>query len=59
MRPLLAFVLRLHGGTVASALTGKTDMLVVGENPGSKLEQARARGVRIVNEEEFRALLKE
>ncbi len=47
------------GGSVGSSITGKTTHLVVGIDPGSKLEKARALGTRILNEEEFRRLLEE
>ncbi len=45
------------GGNVANSITEKTDYLVVGENPGSKLEAARKRGIETINEEEFINLL--
>jgi DNA ligase (NAD+) len=50
-----AFIER-RGGRVAGSVTGATDYLVVGENPGSKLERARALGVPTVTEEELKAL---
>lgn len=34
-----------HGGKVASAVSGKTNYLLVGENPGSKVDEARRLGV--------------
>jgi len=45
------------GGNVSSSVTSKTDYLVVGEEPGSKLARARELGVKIINEKEFLALL--
>ncbi|MDR9458941.1 MAG: NAD-dependent DNA ligase LigA [Dehalococcoidia bacterium] len=47
------------GGSVGSSITRKTKHLVVGADPGSKLEKARALGISILNEEEFRRLLEE
>lgn len=41
------------GGRVSSAVSAKTDFVVVGENPGSKLDEARKLGVRILKESEF------
>jgi DNA ligase (NAD+) len=46
------------GGHAASSVSAKTDFVVVGENPGSKLERAQALGVRTITEEEFIAMLK-
>ena len=36
------------GGTVTSSVSGNTDVLVVGENPGSKLQDAEDEGVSIL-----------
>jgi len=41
------------GGTAGSSVTKKTSYLVVGEDPGSKLDKARSLGVTILTEEEF------
>jgi DNA ligase (NAD+) len=41
------------GGTFTDNLTRKTNILVVGENPGSKLDKARQYGITILSEEEF------
>jgi len=46
------------GGTTATALSGKTTYLVVGESPGSKLDKAKKLGIRTIGEEEFLKLLK-
>ncbi len=47
------------GGGVGSSVTKKTDYIVVGEEPGSKLEKAQKLGTAILNEEDFVALLGE
>jgi DNA ligase (NAD+) len=47
------------GGKVTSAVSGKTDYLVVGESPGSKLSQARELGITVLNEQEFLKLVGE
>jgi len=45
------------GGRVTSSITSKTDYVVVGENPGSKLKKARDLGVETLDEDGFIRLL--
>ncbi|MBI4312886.1 MAG: NAD-dependent DNA ligase LigA [Chloroflexi bacterium] len=45
------------GGSAGSSVTKKTAYLVVGEDPGSKLDQAEKLGVPTLNEEQFLKLL--
>lgn len=42
-----------HGGRVTDSVSAKTDYLVVGDEPGSKLERARALKVPIIGEKEL------
>jgi DNA ligase (NAD+) len=46
-----------RGGKVTSSVSGQTDYLVAGDDPGSKRDRADALGVTILDETAFRALL--
>ncbi|MCX6764533.1 MAG: NAD-dependent DNA ligase LigA [Candidatus Nealsonbacteria bacterium] len=50
--------IRLLGGHPLNSVSRATDFLVLGENPGSKLEKARRFGVKIIDEKEFLKMLK-
>jgi len=50
--------IRELGGEVSESVSKKTDFVVVGQNPGSKLKKAKKLGVKIIKEEEFLKMLK-
>ncbi|MBD3242979.1 MAG: NAD-dependent DNA ligase LigA [Chitinivibrionales bacterium] len=45
------------GGRATSSVSGNTDLLVAGRNPGSKLDEARRHDVKVVDEDAFDALV--
>ena len=47
-----------YGGKASSAVSSKTDYVLVGESPGSKLEKAKKLGIPVLNEEAFNKLIK-
>ncbi len=46
-----------RGGRPTSSISSNTDFLVVGENPGSKLEKAKDKKVKLLTEEDFKEIL--
>ena len=50
--------LRALGAKVTNSVSKKTDFLLVGESPGSKLAKAESLGVNVINELEFINLVK-
>ncbi len=56
-RETIADTIRANGGKVSGSVSGKTTHLLAGADAGSKLDKATKLGVKIVTEDEFRALL--
>lgn len=50
-------LVREAGGKASDAVSQKTDYLIVGSRPGSKLKKAKALGVKIIDEKKFKKLL--
>ncbi len=51
-------IIESMGGAVSSLVTKKTDYLVAGESPGSKLDKAEGLGVAVIGEEAFLNMIK-
>ena len=49
--------IRAAGGNVSSSVSKKTHFVLVGENPGSKADDARELGIPQLSEQEFLKLL--
>jgi len=47
------------GGSLSESVSKKTDILILGENPGSKYEKAKSLGIYIMEEKEFLEKIKE
>ena len=48
-----------EGGINQSAVTSKTTLVIAGESAGSKLDKAKALGIRVLDEAEFLKILGE
>lgn len=48
-----------RGGKASSSVSGKTDFVVVGDNPGSKAAKAEELGLPVLDEDGFRVLLEQ
>ncbi|MCR4306818.1 MAG: NAD-dependent DNA ligase LigA, partial [Candidatus Yonathbacteria bacterium] len=51
--------IRAQGGKVASSVSSKTDFVVAGETPGSKLRDAKEYGVSVLTERKFLEIITE
>lgn len=51
--------IQMMGGKITGSVSKKTDYLVAGENPGSKLDKAEKLGVKILSEEDFLKLIED
>ena len=53
----IAETITAHGGKASSSVSKKTDYLLVGAEPGSKMAKAEELGVTIIDETAFKKLL--
>ena len=56
-RDEIAETIGRHGGHASASVSKNTDYILVGENPGSKLEKAIELGIPTLTEEEFEKML--
>jgi DNA ligase (NAD+) len=50
-------LIKENGGEVVSSVSKNTTIVLAGENAGSKLDKARALGIKIIDESEFMNLI--
>lgn len=50
-------LIRKLGGNPSSSVSKKTDFMICGDNAGSKLDKAKALGVRVISEEDFKKMV--
>ena len=46
-----------YGGKETGSVSKNTDVVIVGEAPGSKYDKAKSLGIEIWNEEKFREII--
>ena len=51
-------IIEKFGGKTSSSVSKKTDFVLAGEEAGSKLTKAQSLGVKIINEDEFKEMIK-
>ncbi|MDP3957056.1 MAG: BRCT domain-containing protein, partial [bacterium] len=56
-RDVAKAMIKGKGGAVSSAVSSKTDYVVAGENPGSKLSAAQTLGIKVLSEDAFKRML--
>jgi len=53
------WVIRQAGAKASSSVSKKTDFLLSGENPGSKLDKAKKLGIEVINEKQFMEMIED
>ena len=50
-------ILQKMGASVSSSVSKNTDIVIVGENAGSKLDKAKSLGIKLIFEKEFKEIV--
>lgn len=58
-RPDMSALIEKHGGKVSSSVSKNTSYVLAGEEAGSKLEKAKALGVKIISEDDILKMISE
>lgn len=58
-RDKLSSIIESYGGMTSSSVSKNTDVVIVGDKPGSKYEKAVSLGIEIWDEEQINAVIKE
>lgn len=56
-RPFIKEVLEAFGAIVVESVSKKTDLVLVGSDPGSKFEKAKELGIKVLNDDEVTDLI--
>ncbi|MGH7889828.1 MAG: BRCT domain-containing protein, partial [Thermodesulfobacteriota bacterium] len=56
-RDKAAELIKERGGKVTGSVSKNTDFVVVGEDPGSKLDKAKELHIKLLDEKEFEKIL--
>jgi DNA ligase (NAD+) len=57
-RPQVEQAIKQAGGKPSSSVSKKTDFVLAGKEPGSKLDKARQLGVKVMDEKQFQEIIK-
>jgi DNA ligase (NAD+) len=57
-RPQIEQAIKQAGGKPSSSVSKKTDFVLAGKEPGSKLDKARQLGVKVIDEKQFQEIIK-
>jgi len=50
-------IIRKNGGSTTRTITQNTNFLILGDSPGSKLDDAKILGISLITEEEFKSMI--